>query len=221
MGNSISSATLKRLPTYLNYLKSLPADQITISSSAVAAALNMGDVQVRKDLASVCSSGKPKIGYRVDDLVNALEEFLGYNKTKMAVLVGAGRLGKALLNYGGFKEYGVNIVAGFDADLPERNSVSEGEKTIYSMDSFIHFCIKNDIRIGVITVPGSEAQKICDLMIEAGILAIWNFAPVHLDVPENILVKNENMAYSLIMLSNHLSEQLNTKGKEMKSNIKK
>ena len=206
--NHISTATLKRLPTYLNYLKALPEDLLTISSAAVASALDMGNVQVRKDLASVCSSGKPKVGYKVSDLIKALEDFLGYNKTKNAVLVGAGRLGKALLNYHGFNEYGVNIVAGFDATLPEKNTVSEGEKTIYSMDSFVSFCIENDIKIGIVTVPVSEAQQICNLMIEAGIMAIWNFAPVHLDVPGHILVKNENMAYSLVMLSNHLSKQI-------------
>ena len=208
--SSISTATLKRLPTYLNYLKSLPPEQITISSSVVAAALGMGDVQVRKDLASVCSSGKPKIGYRVEDLISSLEEFLGYNKTKMAVLVGAGRLGKALLSYHGFEEYGVNIVAGFDAQLPPGSQVFDREKPIYSMDKFLSFCVNNDIKIGVITVPANQAQSICHLMIEAGILAIWNFAPLHLDVPQNILVKNENMAYSLVMLSNHLSGQISS-----------
>lgn len=202
-GYAVTSAVLSRLSSYLNYLKSLPEPiPETISSTVIASALGMGNVLVRKDLACVSSSGKPRVGYKSRELIIELERFLGYDEIKKAVLVGAGNLGGALLNYEGFNEYGVDILAGFDLDPAGKESV----KPIYSMERFKSFCLENKVKIGVITVPSKNAQSICDLMIESGILAIWNFAPIHLDVPENILVKYENMAGALVMLSNHLLE---------------
>ena len=113
----ISKATVKRLPTYLSYLKNMPEDAPAhISATALAAALNMGEVQVRKDLALISDGGRPKIGYLRESLIRDLEDFLGYSNTNDAVLVGAGKLGRALLGYGGFAEYGLNIVAAFDSD---------------------------------------------------------------------------------------------------------
>ena len=113
----ISKSTLKRLPVYLSYLKSLPEDGRThISATALAAALSMGEVQVRKDLALVSNGGRPKIGYLREGLIQDIEDFLGYANTNDAVLVGTGKLGRALLGYSGFAEYGLNIVAGFDSD---------------------------------------------------------------------------------------------------------
>ena len=116
MEKDISKATLKRLPTYLSYLKSMPADApANISATALAAGLSMGEVQVRKDLALVSDGGRPKIGYNRERLIADIEEFLGYGDTNDAVLIGAGKLGRALLGYSGFAEYGLNIVAAFVA----------------------------------------------------------------------------------------------------------
>ena len=200
---AVTPAVLGRLSGYLNYLKSLPEPiPENISSTAIAAALGTGNVQVRKDLACVSSSGRPRVGYRTMELIIELEGFLGYDEIKKAVLVGAGKLGGALLDYKGFNEYGVDILAGFDVEPEGKLSA----KPIYPMERFKSFCRENKVRIGVITVPADRAQAVCRLMIESGILAIWNFAPTHLEVPENILVKNENMAGSLVMLSNHLQE---------------
>ena len=115
MEKEISRATLKRLPTYLAYLKGMPESSgINISATALAAGLHMGEVQVRKDLALVSSGGRPKIGYNRAALVADIEQFLGYGNTNDAVLIGAGKLGRALLGYSGFAEYGLNIVAAFD-----------------------------------------------------------------------------------------------------------
>lgn len=206
--HGISIAILQRLPTYLGYLKALPPNASdNISATAIAAALNMGEVQVRKDLASVSSAGKPKIGYVAADLIDELEEFLGYNDINDAVLVGAGRLGKALLEYKGFSGYGLNILAGFDIDESLVGKTDSG-KPIFPLSRFENLCKRMKVKIGIITVPTSEAQAVCNLMIKNGILAIWNFAPTHLDVPENILVRSENMAASLAMLSSHLAKQL-------------
>ena len=206
MTQNISKHTLQRLPMYLSYIKGLPEDAPkNISATTIAEALQLNDVQVRKDLASVSSSGKPKVGYNVKDLIAELEAFLGYNDIDNAVIVGAGSLGKALLNYSGFKAYGLNIIAAFD--LCEEPPEFQG-KTVFPIAQLESFCRKVNIHIGIITVPASSAQEICDLLVNSGIRAIWNFAPVHLVVPDGILVQNENMASSLALLSNHLREQM-------------
>lgn len=206
MSSYISKQTLQRLPLYLSYIKSLPEDAPkNISATMIAEALQLNDVQVRKDIASVSSSGKPKVGYNVKDLITELEAFLGYDNVDDAILVGAGSLGKALLNYGGFKEYGLNVMAAFD--LCEE-PIAFQNKIIYPMDELKRVCHENNIKIGIITAPASSAQEICDKLVESDIQAIWNFAPVHLLVPDGILVQNENMASSLALLSNHLREEL-------------
>ena len=206
MTQNISKHTLQRLPMYLSYIKGLPEDAPkNISATTIAEALQLNDVQVRKDLASVSSSGKPKVGYNVKDLIAELEAFLGYNDIDNAVIVGAGSLGKALLNYSGFKAYGLNIIAAFD--LCEEPTEFQG-KTVFPIAQLESFYRKVNIHIGIITVPASSAQEICDLLVNSGIRAIWNFAPVHLVVPDGILVQNENMASSLALLSNHLREQM-------------
>ena len=204
----ISKAVLKRLPTYLAYLKALPeTGQTHISATALASALNMGEVQVRKDLAMVSNGGRPKIGYPLDVLISDIEEFLGYGNTNDAVLIGAGKLGKALLGYGGFAEYGLNIVAAFDTD-EKLVGETKSSKPILPISQLTEFCKEQKIKIGIITVPAEFAQGVCDQLIEAGIAAIWNFAPKHLDVPPEILVQNENMAASLALLSKHLNEHM-------------
>ena len=206
MTPNISKHTLQRLPMYLSYIQGLPEDAPkNISATTIAEALQLNDVQVRKDLASVSSSGKPKVGYNVKDLIAELEAFLGYNDIDNAVIVGAGSLGKALLNYSGFKAYGLNIIAAFD--LCEEPTEFQG-KTVFPIAQLGSFCRKVNVHIGIITVPASSAQEICDLLVESGIRAIWNFAPVHLVVPDGILVQNENMASSLALLSHHLREQM-------------
>lgn len=207
----VSKQTLQRLPTYLNYLRGRPPDASKyISATAIADALNMNHVVVRKDLASVSSSGRPKVGYVRTDLIRELESFLGYDNTDDAILVGAGKLGKALLSYEGFHQYGLNILAAFDTDPLTANTEVGGRKVL-SLDKLEDFCQRTRVRIGIIAVPGANAQAVCSLLIKSGILAVWNFANVHLDVPEGILVQNENMAVSLAILSNHLKERFSTK----------
>ena len=204
MEKTLTSGMLERLPLYLNYLKALSKDSPKhISATAISRALNMGEVNVRKDLAAVSGSGKPKIGYVVSDLIDDIETNLGYREKRGTVIVGAGRLGRALLDYGGFNEYGINILAAFDTNEKVCGETSSGKK-IYLLKELEEFCEEHKVQIGIITVPAEHAQKVCDLMVECGISAIWNFAPTHLNVRRNILVQNENMAASLAVLSSHL-----------------
>jgi redox-sensing transcriptional repressor len=205
---SISIQTLRRLPLYLSYLKSLDRDRIKIiSSPAIARGLGWGEVQVRKDLAAIKSGGRPRTGYLLEKLIADLEAYLGYGNINDAVLVGAGQLGRALLSYKGFDTYGLNIVVGFDID---ENVIGTdiGGKKVLPLEKLTSLCKRMHINIGIITVPEDAAQSVCDLMIEAGIQAIWNFAPVQLEVPPDILVQNENMASSLAVLSKHLKKKI-------------
>lgn len=213
MEKKISKAVLKRLPIYLSYLKALPEDAPeNISATTLAAALNLGEVQVRKDLALVSDGGRPKVGYRRLSLIEDIQQFLGCDNTDDAVLVGAGKLGRALLGYSGFSEYGLNIVAAFDADEIRCGGVESG-KPILPLSRLEEICRKHNILMGIITVPAPYAQDVCDLLVRNGIQAIWNFAPTHLDAPEGILVQNENMATSLAVLSTHLSAKIKRKKK--------
>lgn len=206
----ISKAVLKRLPGYLSYLKGIPDSASPyISATALAAALGMGEVQVRKDLAMVSDGGRPKIGYLRESLIEDISQFLGYDNTTDAILIGAGKLGQALLGYSGFGAYGLNILAAFD-EKPFAERTAEG-RPVYTMDKMESFCRTNKVLMGIITVPAQYAQQVCDRMIDCGIKAVWNFAPVHLDVPANILVQNENMATSLALLSMHLQAQMKDK----------
>ena len=200
---TISKATLGRLPSYLEYLRNLPPDTVPyISATAIAKHLGLGEVQVRKDLAAVSGAGKPKLGYVTAELVEKLENCLGCNRLTSAVLVGAGRLGRALLQYDEFEKYGVKISAAFDSN---ERAISLGTKTeILPMNQFEYFCKTQNIKLGIITVGEGSAQAVCDQMVKSGITAIWNFAPCKLNVPASILLQNENLALSLAHLNNQL-----------------
>lgn len=202
---SVPSQTFRRLPQYLAYLKSLPQDgPANISATVIAQALDMNDVQVRKDLAMISDGGRPKIGYVRTDLIRDIERFLGYDDTRSAVLVGAGNLGRALLSYERFEEYGLSIAAAFDTD-PALIGTTVHKTPILPVNKLADLCRRLKIHIGILTVPDVAAQAACDALVEGGILAIWNFSPTQLRVPGGILVFNENMAGSLAVLSKHLS----------------
>lgn len=208
MTDTISKAVLKRLPTYLSYLKSLGADAPeNISATTIAAALGMGEVQVRKDLALVSDGGRPKVGYPRAQLMDDLAQFLGYDNTNEAVLLGAGKLGRALMGYGGFSEYGLDIVAAFDTN-PAAVGVDDSGKPILPVSELERVCAERNVLIGIITVPAAHAQQAADQLVKSGIKAIWNFAPAHIDAPADVLIQTQNMATSLAILSKHLSAHM-------------
>jgi len=203
-GYSIPKATLGRLPQYLRYLRSLPESRgSTISATAIAKDLSLGDVQVRKDLATVSGAGKPKVGYNKDKLIADLERHLGYERLTNAVLVGAGKLGRALLDYDGFEAFGVEIIAGFDCN-EQIIHMGNTAKSILPIKELKEYCAENDVKLGIITVGQGSAQEVCDKLVASGITAIWNFAPCALKVPSGVLLKQENLALSLAYLNNQL-----------------
>ena len=203
----ISIQTLKRLPDYLHYLQTINHKEVTsISATTIANSLKLNEVQVRKDLAAVSmASGKPRTGFNINELIKGIESRLGYDSKDEAVIVGVGKLGQALFSYRGFQTYGLNIIAGFDSNPSLYNVTIEG-KLILPMEKFVNLCQRMKIYIGIITVPADQAQSVCDLMLAGGIIAIWNFAPVNLRVPNGVFVKNENMSASLAMISQFLAE---------------
>lgn len=197
-----SKATLGRLPRYLQFLRELPQEQTHISATTIARALHLGEVQVRKDLGSVSGQGKPRVGYTTEELIVSLEEYLGEGQATEAVLVGAGKLGRALLEYEEFGRYGVQISAAFDCNAqPVRVS---REIEILPMQHFDSYCRQHRVKIGIITVGRGSAQDVCDQMVQSGITAIWNFAPCILTAPPGVLIKQENLALSLAHLNNQL-----------------
>ena len=202
----IPKPTLGRIPVYIQYLKDLPDDGVTtISATKIARGLSLGEVQVRKDLALISGQGKPKIGYERIKLMHDLEYHLGYENLTNAVLVGAGKIGRALLDYDGFEEFGIRILAGFDCN----DTVLEisNNKSVLPIKEINEYCTDHDVRIGIITVGQGSAQEVCDRLIACGIKAIWNFAPCTLTVPDDVILKQENLALSLA----HLNSQLKIK----------
>lgn len=205
----LSEKALKRMPRYLSYLKTLQKEQCEyVTAPSVAKHLGLNEVQVRKEL-SVMSSvpGRPRTGFLVDNLVDNIETYLGYRNVDDAVLVGVGSLGRALLGYHGFDQCGVHIVAAFD-----RNEALHGrnlhDKPIFPLQKITNLCDRLKIRIGIIAVPAEQAQSVCDKLVAGGVLAVWNFSSAHLNVPKNVLVRNEDLAASLAILSRQLREQL-------------
>lgn len=206
---AVTAQALRRMPYYIQQLKLLHNENIeTVAARRIAELLNLNEVQVRKDFASVSSTqGKPKSGFSVTELIKDMETLLGYYNTDEAVIVGAGSLAHAILGYEGFKNYGVKIVAAFDINPAFMGTEISGIKVV-SADKISDLCRRMKVHIGIITVPEAQAQIVCDQLIAGGVLAIWNFAPVHLSVPNHIVVQNENLAASLAVLSKHLKEAI-------------
>lgn len=203
---SLPKATLGRIPLYIQYLKELPDDnETTISAPTIARGLLLGEVLVRKDLAMVSGAGKPRVGYRRVKLIQDLESHLGQDDFTNAVLIGAGKMGRALLDYGGFEEFGIKILAGFDCN--ESVITETKSKRVLPIKHIKNFCAENNIKIGIITVGQGSAQEVCNELISCGVRAIWNFAPCALNVPEGVILKQENLALSLAYLNSQLKNK--------------
>lgn len=195
---SIGRATLGRLPKYLEFLKECSEENI--SSAYVAKSLYLGEVQVRKDLSSVSGKGKPRVGYNREELIESLELALGSGKTTNAIIVGAGKLGRALLDYHGFEDFGVKIIGAFDIN----EDVVRGNERVLPLESLGEICRTKRVKIGIIAVGEESAQEICNLLLSHGIRGIWNFAPCKLDLPKGIAIVQENLALSLAHLKGQI-----------------
>ena len=200
----ISIAMMNRLPLYLDYLMMLESKGIeTISATTLARDMGLGEVLVRKELSVISGNGKPRIGYKTSSLIKDFDTFLHVNKKTKAVIVGAGKLGRALLGYKKFNKFGVDVLAAFDNDIDKIDN-----KKIFSINKLPSFIKDNKVEIGIITVPVENAQDVYNLLVENNIKGVWNFAPISLKKVPGIIVKQQNLALSLahlnIMLKNNV-----------------
>ena len=206
--NGIAKSVLTRLPLYLEYLIDLKETEGYsgyISATKIAMDLELGEVQVRKDLSFACGNGKPKLGYDLVALIEKIKDYLGCRQRKNAIIIGVGKLGSALLGYRGFERYGIHIIAGFDL----KDKIEENESLVkeFTEKNVLEVFENNLIDIGFICVPKKFAQEVCDILVKMKIKAIWNFAPTRLKVPKNVLVQNENLAYSLSVVSSIINNK--------------
>lgn len=199
--------TLKRLPQYYRCLRScLDRKQEYVSSEQIAKAAQVNAVQVRRDITLFGAMGTPGVGYRVKKLKSKLEEILGLNNVNEAVLIGVGRLGRAIIDYPGFERYGLHIVALFDSNQGLVGTEISGRR-VFATNEMLYIIRRLQIKVGIVTVPAEWAQSIVNVLVEAGIKAIWNFAPAVLEVPADIVVRNEDLAAGLATLFHFMAER--------------
>ena len=203
---NIPEQTLRRIPHYHQILSDLEAQgRKLISSSYLSRFFRVHDTQVRKDVSVIGYRGRPKAGYSVSGLRQAIGDFLGTNLQNTAVLVGAGKLGSALCGYPGLAEYGLHIVGVFDSD-PTRMGQRVAAFAIQDIATLPQFLAGRGVGIAILTVPKEAAQGVADLVVGLGIRAIWNFAPTQLTVPPEVSVRHENLAVGLALLSHDLKK---------------
>ncbi len=211
---SIPEPSLKRLPQYHHYLVELKSKGINlVSCSTIGRDLEFVPVQVRKDLQFTGVIGKPKVGYSVAELVVAIEAFLGWDIVNEAILVGVGNLGTAILGHERFSRFGLQVVAAFDIDPGKIGQTIHG-KTVLSLAGLADIAPRMGIHIGIITTPAEVAQAVANEMVTAGIQAIWNFAPTKLNVPQHMIVHNEDLYSSLASLSCKLAKRFRAQIRE-------
>lgn len=207
MVHRIPPKVLERLPWYHRFaLRMADAGRTYVTSREMAQILGVDESQVRKDLAVVGLQGRPRAGFGARELAESIAEFLGLSETNPAVLVGVGHLGTAIARYPGFVRYGVQVIGLFDHD-PEKIGTEVGELLVMSMADLPQFVYRNFVKLGILTVSRNAAQGVANLLVNAGILAVWNFSGLHLHVSEGVLVKDEDLAISLAALSHHLKFQ--------------
>lgn len=198
---NIPDKVVNRLTLYHFILDDLSDNEQYISSTKIANLLNIDNSQVRKDLKYLDNPGKCRVGYEAKSLKKAIEDKLGFKKTKDAFIVGAGNLGSALAKYATFKDYGLNILAMFDKDPQKCGTVVNG-KEVFDISKVGHFVKRLNVDIAILTVPKEYAQIVANYLAGAGIKYIWNFTPCILDVPVNIKVWNENLIGSFLQFTN-------------------
>lgn len=211
---TISSPTLRRLPSYLRTLRVLQEQGEThVSAPQIAALTGQEAIVARKDLASTAIVGKPRVGFEIPALIKAIEGALGWDNVTDAFLVGVGNLGRALLAYEGFAAYGLKIVAAFDAN-PDLHGSDFADTPIFPLEKLVDLTPRLRVHLGILAVPPTAAQMVADKMVKAGITGIWNFTPTLLSVPESIIVQREDMSVSLSELSYKISSQIALEKKE-------
>ena len=203
--DKVPEPTLRRLPWYLSNIKLMKEKgEQYVSSTQISKEINIDASQIAKDLSYVNISGRTRVGYNIDALIEVLESFLGFTNMHKAFLFGVGSLGAALLRDSGLHHFGLEIVAAFDVN-PELVGKDLNGIPIFHSDDFEAKMKGYDVNIGVLTVPINIAQEITDKMVDGGIKAVWNFTPFRIRVPENIVVQNTSLYAHLAVMFNRLN----------------
>jgi len=203
--DKVPEPTLRRLPWYLSNIKLMKEKgEQYVSSTQISKEINIDASQIAKDLSYVNISGRTRVGYNIDALIEVLESFLGFTNMHKAFLFGVGSLGAALLRDSGLHHFGLEIVAAFDVN-PELVGKDLNGIPIFHSDDFEAKMKEYDVNIGVLTVPINIAQEITDKMVAGGIKAVWNFTPFRIRVPENIVVQNTSLYAHLAVMFNRLN----------------
>ena len=203
--DKVPEPTLRRLPWYLSNIKLMKEKgEQYVSSTQISKEINIDASQIAKDLSYVNISGRTRVGYNIDALIEVLESFLGFTNMHKAFLFGVGSLGGALLRDSGLRLFGLEIVAAFDIN-PELVGKDLGGIPIFHSDDFGAKMKEYDVNIGVLTVPINIAQEITNKMVDGGIKAVWNFTPFRIRVPENIVVQNTSLYAHLAVMFNRLN----------------
>jgi redox-sensing transcriptional repressor len=190
-----------RLSLYLRCLQRLKANGIqTVSSEALAAAAGVKPTQLRKDLTYFGQFGTRGLGYDVGQLIRMITDLLGTNSLQPVILVGVGNLGLALLSYRGFQQEGFEIVGAFDVE-PDRRREKTLDQPIQRMEKLPGFVKERGVRMAILAVPATSAQEVANILVDSGISGILNFSPLVLQVPEDVVVNNVNLAIELENLS--------------------
>jgi len=206
MGNHVPNTTVQRLPSYLRSLIEEQSRGVEVANSVrIAELAGTNAAQVRKDLSYLGEYGMRGIGYDVDGLVRHLTRWLGLEHVRKAAIVGYGRLGSALLGYGGFQDRGVSIEAVFDVDPDKIGRRTDSGLTVEDLSGLASTVESECIEIAILTVPAVVAQQVVDAVVDSGIKAVLNFAPARLTVPEGVTVRQADVASELQILSFHLS----------------
>ena len=204
-GPVLNQLVLERLMHYYHLVGEQIPDQPSgwVSSAHIAQLLVMDDTLVRKDLAAIGVRGRPRVGFSIAELKGRVREVLGFNDTYKAVIVGAGRLGGAIVSYAGFAKYGLYVVAMFDADEKRIGSVMGGV-LVQSVENLETIIQRHDVHMAILTVPAEAAQPVADRLVAAGVRAMWNFAPTSLSVPPDVFVRHEHISVGLAELAYYL-----------------
>lgn len=200
----IPEPVLRRLPWYLAYVGILRERKVEyVSSTQISRDLKVDASQIAKDLSFLDIKGKTRIGYEVGLLEHKLEEFLGFKRQHRAVIVGAGSLGGALMQDSGLTRYGLEIVAGFDVDPALVGTVKHG-LPVYDSAEIVERCREMNVGIGIVTVPVEHAQSVADRLIEGGVKALWNFTPIRISTPEDVVISNTSIYAHLAVMYNRM-----------------
>ena len=201
----VPEPAIRRLPWYLACVQRLRAQGVEyVSSTAISNQLNVDASQIAKDLSFLDIKGKTRIGYEVSLLEHKLEEFLGFKRQHRAVIVGAGSLGGALMQDSGLTRYGLEIVAGFDVDQSLVGTLKHG-LPVYPVEELVGRCRELGAGIGIITVPVEHAQSVADRLVEAGVKAIWNFTPIRICAPGDVVISNTSIYAHLAVMYNRMN----------------